>query len=371
MIDGRHHYIQSTRSELFDLEKDPGEKANALEQDRRTFFAMKKAIEPFIREAEAPSAVDPEEAAKLAALGYLGSTVQTNPGEVLPDPKDNIHSLARSNEAFANYHQRKYAEALAIIEPMLQENPRILDLWDLKSKSLAKMGHLREAVEASKQGLRLSPNATHLAIDVATMQLDLGNLDDAQKHAELAVKHAPEQAYDLLARVWIQRKDLKRAESEAQKALDGRSDRISPLITMALVRREQGRNEEALKLLDQAVEKKGKREQIGSLYFLRGDVYARLGYAEEAERDFVKQIELFPDDPPAYKNLALLYVASGRYDEATSLIRKLIAESPVPASYYAVCQVLETVGDIRGVRYWARQGLNRFPGDPQLRRFAS
>ena len=371
LIDGRHHYIHTTRAELFDLEKDLAEKTNVLESDRRTYFAMKNAIEPLVKEASAPAPVNAEEAAKLAALGYLGSTVQTKPGEVLPDPKDHIALVERTSEAFALFHQRKYTEALAVIDRLLAENARLLDLWDLKAKALSRVGNLPEAVAAAKEGLRLSPNATHIAVDVATMQIDLGNLDDAQKHAELALAADPSHAHDLLARVWIGKKDLKRAEAEARKALEHANGRVAPLITMALVRREQANYEDALRLLDQAVSKKAPREEIASLYFLRGDMLARLGRAEEAERDFRREIEIFPEDAPAYRNLALLLVADGRLEDATALIRKLIAEAPVPASYRTVCQVLKTVGDDRGVRYWARQGLARFPDDATLRRLAS
>jgi choline-sulfatase len=132
LIDGRHHYIHTTKAELFDLEKDPAEKTNVLEADRRTYFAMKNAIEPLVKEASAPGPVNPEEAAKLAALGYLGSTVQTKPGEVLPDPKDHIQLVGRTSEAFAKFHERQYAAALAATDRLLAENPRLLDLWDLK-----------------------------------------------------------------------------------------------------------------------------------------------------------------------------------------------------------------------------------------------
>jgi arylsulfatase A-like enzyme/Flp pilus assembly protein TadD len=371
LIDGKHHYIHSTRAELFDLQKDAGEKNNILEQDRRTYFAMKKAIEPLIQEAAAPAPADREEAAKLAALGYLGSTVQTKPGEVLPDPKDNLGVIADTSEAFALFQKRRYAEVLPIVERLLAANPLILDLWDLKSKTLARRGQLAEAIQASKEGLKLSPNASYLAADVATMQVELGNFDDAEAHAELVLAADPSKAHDLLARIAIGRKDYVRAEAEARKAMDLAKEKIAPLMTMAMIQREKGNVDEALRLLNQAVSKKKEREQIESLFFLRGDVLARLGRVEEAERDFRQEIDLFPGDQPAYRNLTLLLVASGRIPEATALIRKLIAEAPVPASYHTVCQVLDTVGDARGVRYWARQGLARFPNDATLRRLAS
>jgi tetratricopeptide (TPR) repeat protein len=371
LIDGEHHYIASPRAELFNVANDFAEKTNILEQDRRTYFAMRNALQPMIREAAAPTAANAEEIAKLTALGYLGSTVQTKPGEVLPDPKDRIGDVTKVNAAFVQFQQRKYAEALALLEPLLQQNPRMLDLWDLKSKALARLGRRAEAVEASKQGLRLSPNATHLAIDVATLQLDLGNLEDAQQHAELALRGSPGQAYELLARVWMARKDLVRAEAEAKKSLENDRERAAPFITMARVHREMGKLESALQLLNEAEKKKKASQEIANLYFLRGDVNARLGNMEAAERDFRREIANFPEEPAAYKNLVLLLVADGRVREGTQLIRELIATAPVPASYVAVCEVLATLGDVRGVKYWARQGLTRYPDDRVLRRFAA
>jgi arylsulfatase A-like enzyme/predicted Zn-dependent protease len=371
LIDGDHHYISSPRAELFHLANDFAEKTNILEEDRRTYFAMRNALQPMIREAAAPTAANAEEIAKLTALGYLGSTVQTRPGEVLPDPKDRIGDVAKVNDAFIRFQQRKYAEALTLLEPLLQQNPRMLDLWDLKSKTLARLGHRAEAVEAAKQGLRLSPNATHLAVDVATLQLDLGNLEDAEQHADLALKGNPGQAYEILARIWMARNDLPRAEAEARKSLENDRERAAPYITMARVHREMGKLDSALQLLNEAEKRKKPSQEIANLYFLRGDVHARLGNIEAAERDFRKEIATFPEEPQAYKNLVLLLVAGGRVREGTQLIRDLISASPVPASYVAVCEVLATLGDARGVKYWARQGLTRYPEDRVLRRFAA
>ena len=146
---------------------------------------------------------------------------------------------------------------------------------------------------------------------------------------------------------------------------------MASLLTMARIQRERGQYDGALELLNEAVRRKKEHEEVEGLYFVRGDVMARLGRAEEAEADFRREITLFPEDARAYKNLVLLLVAEGRAREGAQLIRDLVAEAPVPASYIAVCEVLKTVGDVRGVRYWARQGLMRFPNDRVLTRIAS
>ncbi|HEV3483874.1 MAG TPA: tetratricopeptide repeat protein, partial [Vicinamibacterales bacterium] len=369
-IDGEKHYIHSPKPELFDLKKDFAEKNNVLTDDRRGYFAMRAAITPLIREAEAPSAIDPEDAAKLAALGYLGSTVQTSSGEALPDPKDKIETFREIGQVFVHFRDKRYEQALEMIDRVLAEDPRILDLYDLKSKSLSRLGRAPEAIEAMKAGLRLAPNASHMLVDLAALLLETRQFEDARKHAELAIKTEPAEAHDILARIAIEQKDFARADAEAQKALASDRDRIASLLTFARVKIEKGELEAALKALDDAVQRKKPHQEVVGLYFLRGDVLARLGRAEEAEADLRREIKLFPEDPTAYKNLVLLLVAAGRIPEATQLIRTLIDASPTPPSYVAVCQVLDTLGDTRGVRYWARQGLARYPTHPGLRRLA-
>jgi len=371
LIDGERHYIHSPKPELFNLANDFAEKNNVLADDRRGFFAMKTAIEPLIREAAAPTAIDPEDAAKLAALGYLGSTVQTKPGEELPDPKDHIGTFKAIGDAFVAFRDRRYPESLAMIDRLLGENPRILDLYDLKSKTLVRLGRNEDAIAVGKDALRMSPQATHIAIDVANLLLEEKQLDDAEKHAELALKSDPGQVHDILARIAIERKDFARAEKEAKLAIETDRDRVSSLMTLARVQREREQLDAALQSLDQAVSLKKDGQEVIGLYYMRGDVLARLGRAREAEVDLRREIQLFPEEPLAYKNLVLLLVAEGRIDEGTGLIRQLIDKSPTPPSYLAVCHVLETLGDTRGVRYWARQGLSRFPDNAALRKLAS
>ena len=370
MIDGEKHYIHSPKPELFDLRADFGEKKNILADDRRGYFAMKAAITPLIQQAEAPAAIDPEEAAKLAALGYLGSTVQTKPGEVLPDPKDNIGTFRDIGIAFVHYREKRYQQALELTDSILRTNDRIVDLYDLRSKTLMRLGRAEEAIEAAKAGLRLAPNASHIAIDVASLLLEGGKLDDAQKHAELGLKLDPGQAHEVLARVWLERKNFAKAEEHANLAVKLDRDRAAAKLTVARVKRDAGKLEEALAHLNEAEKVKKPGQEVIGLHFMRGDVLARMGRVEDAEREFRREIELFPEEPLAYKNLVLLLVAEGRTREATLLLRLLVASAPTPPSYLAVCHVLQTLGDERGVRFWARQGLAKFPNNPGLRRLA-
>lgn len=370
LTDGRKHLIQAPRPELYDVTTDPAEKTNVLEQERRAYAAMRTALQPLIREAAAPSAIDSEEAAKLAALGYLGAGAQIASGEVLPDPKDSIGAFADVRRAFTLARRGETEAALSVTEKLLAGNPRMLDLWDLKARLLGVQRRQREAIEAAKEGLRLAPTASHLALLVATLSLEINELDEAQQHAELAMRMEPARAHDLLARVWIARGNLDRAESEARKSLASQKDRALAFVTLGRVEKERGNYEAALQNFDAAAAALDERENrtINSLHYLRGDTLARLGRIDEAERAFREEIRHFPEEPRAYRNLILLYVSSGKTAEATALIHQLIKTSPTPLAYFAVIDVLKTVGDERGVKFWARQAQQRFPKD---RRFAA
>jgi len=368
LIDGDRHYIQAPRPELYDLAGDSAEKHNLVDDDRRSFVAMRTAIAPMIHANVTPSAVSQEEQQKLAALGYIGSTAATS-DENLPDPKDKVGMSEDLRRAFELHSAGKYEEALPVLQKLVKENPRMLDVWDIMARDLDSLGRTDEAIEAAKSGLRISPNTTHLALMIAKMSIDAGRLGEAQAHAELAVKDEPSVAHDILARVALARNDYATAEREANLCLESR-DRASALLTLARIELQRKNYPKALDDCNRAIAflESRKGSAVNGLFFLRGDILARMERYPEAEESFRKEIELFPRDPQPYKNLILLLVSEARTDEATKLVFQLIDKSPTPPAYAAVSTTLRTVGDVTGARYWRMQGLKRFPNDATLLR---
>ena len=110
--------------------------------------------------------------------------------------------------------------------------------------------------------------------------------------------------------------------------------------------------------------------RVPNLHFYRGDILARLGRNAEAEREFRAEIAIYPAEPDAYASLLLLLASSGRIEEGTRVVFDLIEASPRPPSYIAVSETLKVIGDDRGARYWAVQGLRRFPENRDLRALA-
>jgi tetratricopeptide (TPR) repeat protein len=372
-IDGNDHYVQAPRPELFDLAADPAERQNRLPGERRVYNALRTRIAPYVKDAAAPQNIDTEHAQQLAALGYIGSSAPTAPGEQLPDSKDRIGEIAEMKTGLVAFQEQRYEDAVRLFAALLQRNPRMIDLWSVQSRALAKLGRREEAIEAAKSGLRASPSATNLAISVAMLSLDLGRLDEAEQHAKLALKDIPSQAHYLLSQVALKKNDFATARAEAEATVSGAKDRPYSLMLLGQIAIEEGKHSEALADFDRALAliAEKKHSPVAKLHFFRGDVLARLGRAGEAEQELRTEIELFPADAQPYKNLMLMYVLQGRVAEATQLVFALEKAAPTPPSYVAIAETLKAVGDDRGARYWTARGLKRFPGEGSLRALAT
>jgi tetratricopeptide (TPR) repeat protein len=369
LIDGNDHYIRAPQAELFNLAADPGEKKNLIDGDRRTYTRMRAAIEPFVKEAAAPTTYDPEEVAKLAALGYVGSTVQTQSGQELPDPKTRLGDFQKIRLAYTYHRNNDEPAALRLTTELLASNGQIVDLWDLKSKILYQMKDKRGALESAKEGLHQNPGAIALLFDVANLSLANGDLDAAQQHAEIAAKIEPGQAHEILARMWIERHNSERAEQEARLAMQTVNDPTVELMILSGIDMDRGNYKQVLADLDPIIPRLKERTppRLSNFHLTRGEALARLGRGEEAEKEFRAEMADFPEDPRAYSSLVMLLATEHRLDEATQVVFAAIKAAPTAHTYTIIAETLKAIGDDRGALFWADQGLQHFPQDAELR----
>jgi arylsulfatase A-like enzyme/Tfp pilus assembly protein PilF len=369
LIAGDQHFIRAPQPELYDLATDPGEKKNAIEENRRAYVRLRTEIEPFVKKADAPAQIDPEEVAKLAALGYVGSTVTETGDEDLPDPKTTIDVFRQIRVAYTYFRDDRYDDALELTNKLLADNDMILDLWDLKSKILAQLGRNEEAIETARAGLKKQSNSVGLLMTVANLSILTGELEQARDHAELLLKTEPARAHEIMARIAIHQEDFALAKNEAELSIKESHEPASGYVTLGLIEKQQGKLDAAMAYFDQAMERiqNHKNKRVPNLHFYRGDAFARLGRNEEAEREFRAEIAAYPKSTDAYGSLILLLATQRRLDEATALVFELVKKAPTVQSYSTISTTLKAIGDDRGAVYWARQGLKRFPSSPELR----
>jgi len=374
LIRGRFHYIHGPDPELYDLAADPAEEHQARERERRAFADLRGRIRSYQRPLRAPAAVDAETARQLAALGYAGGFVQAAGGGPAADPKSRIATLADLNLGMRLFFAQRYAEAVPAFRRALAANPRTVDAWEHLGQSLEQLGRLDEALAAHEEAMKASGGVAQVALATGALLLRLGRLDEAQAHAELARKVSPAAAQGLLAEIALARHQPVAAERAARDALAAGGDALAPRLALAEALVAEGRLAEALGQTDEVLAELARRaagQSFPRLWWVRGDILARMQRDAEAEQAFLREIQSFPGDTHTYASLALLYAAQGKPDAAIGVLRRMVeSQGESPAAYAEAVNALRVLGDAPQAAALLRHALERHPESSQLRALA-
>jgi arylsulfatase A-like enzyme/cytochrome c-type biogenesis protein CcmH/NrfG len=370
LADARWHYIEGPSPELYDMTRDPAEARNLLASERRVYADLRKEMQGYDRQLAAPAAVDEETRKALMSLGYLASGAAAS--GPLPDPRSRIGALADLKVGFQHTSRREYKEAAEAFRKVLATNPQMVDAWEFLAISLQKQGQKDEALAAYREALRISHGSPHIAMAAASLYFDLGQLDEAAAHARMALATNASFAHGLLAQIALQRSHLDEAEKEARAAMDEKSLRVGPLVTLAEVQHARGDYNGGLETLRQAQAAYDQREAkdpdlLRGLSLVRGKCQADLGDAAGAEASFRKEIELFPENVRAYSSLAILYALTGRGPEISPILQRMVQANPTPVAYAEAVKTLRLLKDTGSATTLLRYALGRYPQSRELK----
>jgi tetratricopeptide (TPR) repeat protein len=329
LIQDRDQYIEGRRSELYDLIDDPGEKHDLSSTDRRTASALREKLRAFPSTINPLQPIDPEEAKKLAALGYVGRP--RNRSGPLPDPRDEIGHLQEIKAAFHLADERRDDEAVPAFRALLARNRHLQDVWSKLGEVLVESGRYGEAIETYKSAIAQSEVfSPDLALGIGFAYLKSEKPKDAIAHAEVAMTTNPREANELLARAYIELHDFAKAEKHARAAIDIGGRQPTSILLLAEVQRAEGKLEAALHTIE-AAEARAHEMGMQHLYaadYLRGDVLARLNRPEEAVAAFQREIANSPRHLQSYANLALIYYIEENPRAAEEVLGDMVQKNP-------------------------------------------
>jgi arylsulfatase A-like enzyme len=357
LVGAQYHAIDAPRPELYDVVRDPGERANAVDANRRQFAAMREEAARYARTPQAPSPVSAEEAAKFAALGYVSAPAAAGEGP-LPDPKDRLADLELIRGADAASKTGDFNRAIKTYREVLSRNPRLTDAVTRLATAYEAAGRLPEAVETYRRLLQLNPAVRQqVALSLAVIYKSMGRYGEAAAHARLALEKEPGAAHLLLGQIALARRDAAQAEREAQfAAADPHfADRGLLLQAEALTRGGPAGAARALGLLDAA---KANRVVRG-LESQRALALLHMDRAGDAERAYNEEIARFPDNRDAYADLAALYLLQRRTSEADAVFRRLASVDPSPRTYTLAADTFEHFGAQAAAAVWRGKTFGR------------
>jgi arylsulfatase A-like enzyme/Flp pilus assembly protein TadD len=353
LIDGSRHLIDGTRAELFDPGKDPQERHDLAASERRIASSLRAQLQQFPSEIEAISSVDPEEAKKLAALGYIGTPGnRTGP---LPDPRDVIGQLGDIKAAFHLADERRYDQAVPALRALLAKNPRLADVWSKLGEVLVQSGRYGEAIDAYKSAIaqseRFSPD---LALGLGLAHLGNGQPQQAIEDASVAMAMNPREANELSARAAIELRRFDAAETFARNAIAAGDRQPTSILVLAEVQRAVGKLPVALATIAEA-ERRANDLEVPHLYgadYLRGDLLARMDRPDDAIAAYRREIGASPEHLQSYANLAVIFMIEGRRDDADAALDAMARANPHRGAYLLAAKTLDAFGEKKGAARW-------------------
>ncbi len=187
--EGRYKYVRAPRSELYDVEADPGEIHDIAAREPAVAQRLAGRLEAALArmgDAESRREPDPEAAERLRALGYV-----QGPGGrgSLADPKDRVELarlIARATGPFQGP-----AEVAAVYADLARRDPEN-PLVNLRlADALLRAGRAGDAIPYFRRVVKGGPRSADPFVGLATACAQLGRLSEAKSVLEQALAVAP------------------------------------------------------------------------------------------------------------------------------------------------------------------------------------
>jgi tetratricopeptide (TPR) repeat protein len=336
-------YIEAPSAELYRLPDDPGERRNLGPEQASVASAIRARLLTHDRQAGvAPvqPALDPDAAARLATLGYVGggpAAVGTASGI---DPKDKIREVQAyqrdMRDAMRLYNARDVDGALRLFR-------RLAGFADIPSfnveyylgRCLLENRRFVEAIPHLEQAAQMAPTR-HTASGLAAApiyawlgQAYTGARQDAKALGALerGLAVAPENPELLRAKgsMLLRRGDLVGAGATLEKArgIDATDPRLH--VELANLHRNLGDLPRALAEAEDALRLDPK---LVEGHVARGLALGALRREQDAAAAFQAALRLAPADADALFYLGTVELRAGRAEAAVSLLSRLVQRAP-------------------------------------------
>jgi choline-sulfatase len=356
LADEEYHVIDGPKPEIYRLRDDPRESRDLSGEKSAAVASAERELRGYGTGLDAPGRIDPEESEKLRALGYLAGGPEPSGGD-RPNPRDHVAEHEEMKTAFHLAREGRSDEAIAAFRNLLARQPGLFDVqWELAT-TLARRGRYEESADAFHAAMGLSSPLAHLvAISLGQVEVRLGRLDAAQRHARQGMDADAPRAHEILARVALARSRLDDADREAALIQGSAADAALRDLVQAEILIRRGAFERALAATE-AIRSRAAGRPVRGLEFLRGDALARLNRNDEAQEAFRKEIQDFPHDPQAYASLAIVLAVGGHpKGDVDRVMDAMFLASPGPPSALLAARTLEFLGEPEAARQWRRRG---------------
>ena len=309
-------------------------------------------------------------------LGYVEDLLRA--GTFLYPQSFELH--VESAQLLENTDPPRWLEALGHYQAALAVRQDVLGIWDNAGNTLRHLGRLQDAELHHMRAIRTDPNADRAHGNLAVTLKDLGRIEESLEHNRQAMEldhDAPlwpanriqslcdigrfEEAVALAEKTLAAHPQhpsvtqayaraanavgkLEEGERYARKTLELARDpqtRLCAHSNLGYALNEQGRHDEALDALDQAV---AIDPESAAAHSNRAHSFNSLGRYEEAEAAARKAVALEPENALFTGNLLVALKALNRTEELVATLGTQVAEDPQADAYAMLSDAYNGLG---------------------------
>ncbi len=365
-------YIFAPIKELYNLEKDTGEKKNLFKKEKKMaekmenlFAEVKKKITP----EETPSttlAMDEQTREKLKSLGYVWTPESKKEKDKYPDPKEMIKILEIIDKGAEYFAKSEFEKAAPLFKKAIELNPEDTEAYITLGHIYEALGDNEKSLEAFIQAVKLEPEDLRTTIqlgvtymnaekykeglDVFSRALELNprckeayfniglyhfiNQDwvKARENFENVLKLDTDDAmaHNYMSIIYQRLGDYTKAISEAEGVLIKDPNNSLAMLNLGSIYQAMHKTNEAQEILERAV--KTKPDFSKAHYFL-GLVYFTQNETNKAIQEFKLAIQYDPKSVEAHYNLGYIYLNQNNIEQAIKEFRESLDINPdfIPA----------------------------------------
>jgi choline-sulfatase len=222
----RFLFVRAPRPELYDQVADAASLRNLASTRARVAEAMDRELRDFfVRSSgaaatETKAAVDPEVAARLAALGYVSGSSTPAPSGV--DPKDKVAVANALHDAVVSVEDGDFAKAVPLLEKVTATEP---DIWVAQLNlgvARARQRQYARALAPLRKAIAMQPDVMIARYELGVALYETGDLKSAASELEIVASKMPKWAdvrYSL-GSVYARIDRMPDATRELQAAID-------------------------------------------------------------------------------------------------------------------------------------------------------
>ncbi|HEV2720466.1 MAG TPA: sulfatase-like hydrolase/transferase [Thermoanaerobaculia bacterium] len=327
VIRGSEKYIDLPISELYDLPRDPAEKNNLRDAQRRDVEAARQLLASFHAQFNAPNRdVSAEEKAKLRSLGYIsGSASMKTSYTAADDPKNLVQLDNEMHQVVDAYERHDMATALKLARHVVETRPDMAAGRELLAFVLQQSGRVPEAIDNLRAAINTGQETTGTRVQLGLLLTESGKIDEAvQVLAPLAASNDPD-ALNAYGVALSDQGHLDEGVKQFERVLESDPNNAPALQNLGVVALRRDDVNGAMSYLTKAL---ALNPRLALALNTLGVVYARQGDYARAVESWNRAVDIDPRQYDALFNIGLVEGRAGHRAEAKAALSRFIATAP-------------------------------------------